>query len=116
MNRPERTATAAALFLACAQALATTSAAAAIEPPKFSIHVERSRVNDELIQKIQPGQTQEDVANLVGSPQRTTRFPRSHTLAWDYDYRDTWGYEAVFSVIFDDSGTVQSKTNVRRRS
>jgi hypothetical protein len=32
------------------------------------------------------------------------RFNNTRTTAWDYHYRDTWGYDADFSVIIDDGG------------
>jgi len=101
MKRPSGIAAIAALSLVSALPFAATHASAAPELPKFRIHVQQPRVNEEVIQKIHPGQTQDEVIALIGEPQRTVAFRRSHTVALDYDYRDAWGYEAALSVILD---------------
>ena len=113
MKRPRNIAAIAALSIVSALPFATTPASAAVALPKFLLNVERPRVNDDLIRKIRPEQTEADVTALIGVPQRTTKFPHSHTVAWSYDYRDNFGYEAVLSVIFSDAGVVQSKVTVR---
>jgi hypothetical protein len=50
--------------------------------------------------------TVEEVRRLFGPPFRVTRFERKRETAWDYRFRDTWTYPAIFSVIFNDSGIV----------
>ena len=62
-----------------------------------------ARVTDDAIQKIQPGMGEAEVRALIGAPSGTTYFPRSNTTSWDYRYRDTGGYFATFSTIFDTS-------------
>jgi outer membrane protein assembly factor BamE (lipoprotein component of BamABCDE complex) len=113
MKLRSRIAAAAALSLISAVPFLATPATAAVDLPKFLVSVERSRVNDDVIEKIHQGQTKDEVVALIGAPQHTAAFPRSHTIAWDYDYRDIWGYESVFSVILDESGVVQGKTTAR---
>lgn len=94
----------------------TTSATppASSPPARWTIEVKPPRIDEGQMDKIQPGMTRDDVLSLIGSPDRRAPFPRSATLAWDYDFTDTWGYGAVFSVIFDDSRMVVSKVNTRR--
>lgn len=75
---------------------------------------QRPRVTDDVIEKIQPGINQADVKALIGPPQSTGYFPRSHTTAWDYQYRDVWGYRSTFSAIFDEDNVLVSKVSVRR--
>lgn len=68
---------------------------------------------DELFARIQPGMTTEEVRSLAGPPDETMPFSRSRTFAWDYQYLDTWGYLAVFSVTFDQDGRAVSKISRR---
>lgn len=103
----------AALSLMAAAHFLPSSAFAAPDFPKFSIHVETSRIDDAVMQRVHEGQTRREITSLIGAPDSTVKFPLSHTVAWDYNYRDIWGYDAVFSVIFDEEGTVQSKFNGR---
>jgi hypothetical protein len=70
-------------------------------------------LSDDVFNAIQPGMTQEEVLRLIGPPRETMSFARSGTVAWDYKYRDTWGYDAIFSVTFDASGRVVSKISQR---
>jgi hypothetical protein len=55
----------------------------------------------------------EAVSRLLGPPFQTVAFERRHETAWDYRYRDTWGYVSVFSVIFSEDGKVKTTVNVR---
>ena len=64
--------------------------------------------NDALFTHVDPGMTMADVQRLLGPPDQATKFPRSNTLAWDYDYRDLWGYNATFSVTFGADGRAVS--------
>jgi outer membrane protein assembly factor BamE (lipoprotein component of BamABCDE complex) len=71
-------------------------------------------LNDAAAERIHPGMTTAQVEGLIGAPWNTIRFDNTHTTSWDYEYQDGWGYDAVFSVIFDDAGMVVSKISVRR--
>ncbi len=66
-------------------------------------------LNDDTFRQVQPGMTRDEVLRRIGPPGETMEFARSHTVAWDYRYIDTWGYRAIFSVTFDESGRVVSK-------
>jgi len=65
--------------------------------------------SDQAFTRIELGMTQPEVRRLLGEPDGTMPFSRSRTLAWDYEYQDTWGYFAVFSVTFDTGGRAVSK-------
>ena len=68
---------------------------------------------DDLFARIRPGMTTEEVRAMAGPPDETMPFPLSRTYAWDYQYIDTWGYLAVFSVTFDAQGRAVSKISRR---
>ena len=53
--------------------------------------------------------TIDDVRTMIGPPMRTMEFERRGETAWDYLFRDTWGYRVEFSVIFAASGVVVGK-------
>ena len=115
----KRIKTPAALSLSFALALgaiavAPMSQAHAETLPKFSIQVGAPRVTTDTTTKVAPGMSESDIQGLLGEPQRMARFPRSQTVAWDYDFRDNWGYASTFSVIFNDAGSVVSKVSVRQ--
>jgi len=117
MFTSKRIKTSAALSFALALgaiAAAPMSQAQAETMPKFSLHVGAPRVSTETINQVAPGMSEADIQRLLGEPQQMARFTRSHTVAWDYDFRDDWGYDATFSVIFNDAGSVVSKISVRR--
>ena len=87
----------------------------------FMVHVGRDGLlrsvepvlSDVTFNAIQPGLAQEQVLRMIGPPRDTMTFPRLRHVAWDYMYRDTWGYEAVFAVTFDAEGRVVSKISRR---
>ncbi len=70
-------------------------------------------LNEDHFYRIQPGQTRDDVLRLIGPPLETTDFPRLQQIAWDYRYQDTWGYNAIFSVMLDHDGQVVGKVSRR---
>lgn len=69
--------------------------------------------SDEQFTRIQRGMTRDDVQRLIGPPDETMSFPLSQTQAWDYQYRDTWGYFAIFSVTFGADGRALSTISRR---
>ena len=64
---------------------------------------------ESAFRSIRDGMTARDVLATLGEPARRMRFPLSKTTAWDYQFRDTWGYDADFSVIMNDDGMVVGK-------
>jgi hypothetical protein len=73
----------------------------------------RPALTDDNFYRIQPGQTRDDVLRLIGPPWESAEFPRLQQVAWDYRYQDTWGYIAIFSVMFDREGRVVGKVSRR---
>jgi hypothetical protein len=64
--------------------------------------------------KIEIGKTtSNEVSFLIGPPWRILDFPRQHHTAWDYKYRDLWGFRVEQSIVFDASGVVVSKPQRR---
>jgi hypothetical protein len=70
-------------------------------------------LTDERFYRIVPGLTRDDVLRLIGPPVETMEFPRLEQVAWEYRYRDTWGYDAFLSVMIDTRGIVVGRTTRR---
>ena len=70
-------------------------------------------LDEDHFYRIHPGQTRDDVLRLIGPPGETMEFPRLQQVAWDYRFQDTWGYTAIFSVMFDHGGHVVGKVTRR---
>jgi outer membrane protein assembly factor BamE (lipoprotein component of BamABCDE complex) len=79
----------------------------------FQVHGSTHTLNDDVFQTIQPGMSAAEVLAKLGEPYAKTRFPRLKTTAWNYHYRDTWNYEADFSVAVNDADVVVSKVSIR---
>ena len=73
----------------------------------------RPVLNEDNFYRIQPGQTRDDVLRLIGPPAESMEFARLQQVAWDYRFQDTWGYTAIFSVMFDRDGRVVGKVTRR---
>ena len=70
-------------------------------------------LTDTMLEKIGAGITAEAVLASIGPPYRQVRFNNLNVTAWDYRYRDTWGYTVEFSVMVDDKYGVTSKASRR---
>lgn len=73
----------------------------------------RVALNDDVTQQIAIGDVAADVLLRIGPPFRKIRFDNLRQTAWDYRYRDTWGYLVEFSVMMDDSDRVGGKFSQR---
>ena len=73
----------------------------------------RQVLNDDTFNGIRPGLTRDDVLLRLGPPGDTMHFALSNNTAWDYRYKDTWGYLAILSVTFNAEGIVVSKITRR---
>jgi len=71
---------------------------------------------DATFRQVVSGMPESEVAQMLGRPDETMRFPLSHNEAWDYRYYDTWGYLAIFSVTFGADGRVVSTISNRVNS
>jgi hypothetical protein len=72
--------------------------------------------SDASFARIASGMPEAEVAQLLGRPDETMRFPLSNSEAWDYRYYDTWGYLAVYSVTFGPDRRVVSTISNRINS
>jgi outer membrane protein assembly factor BamE (lipoprotein component of BamABCDE complex) len=88
-------------------------AARAVETPGESAPKRAHVLDDRTFQAIRPGMTARDVLALIGAPLGKARFESTRTTAWDYRFRDSWGYAATFSVILDDADVVVGKFTKR---
>ena len=72
--------------------------------------------SDAMFAQVARGMPEQEVAQLLGKPDETMRFPLSQNEAWDYRYYDGWGYLAIFSVTFGPDGRVASTISNRVNS
>ena len=63
----------------------------------------RRDLNDDIVAKLAAGQTAQQTTTLLGAPYRRVRFDNLRSTAWDYFYKDTWGYWVEFSVMMNDA-------------
>ena len=73
----------------------------------------RPDLNDDIIARVVIGQTEQEVTALLGSPYQRIRFDNLKSTAWDYRYKDTWGYWVDLSIMMSDDGRVREKIKVR---
>lgn len=66
-------------------------------------------LTDGTFNGIRPGMTEAEVLHMIGPPRETGYFANLGQTAWDWKFMDTWGYESIFSVMFDKNGIVVSK-------
>jgi outer membrane protein assembly factor BamE (lipoprotein component of BamABCDE complex) len=70
-------------------------------------------LDDTRFNAISPGMTTDELLRLIGPPWQRVYFNNLRQTAWDYRYRDSWGYVAVLSVMVDDAGRVASRITQR---
>ncbi len=88
--------------------------AAACAQPGAGLY--RRDLNDDIVQRVTSGQSAEEITALLGAPFRRVRFDNLKSTAWDYLYKDTWGYWVEFSVMVSDDaegGRVVGKVSRR---
>ncbi len=73
----------------------------------------RSDLNDDIVARVTPGQSGPEVSALLGTPYQRVRFDNLKSTAWDYRFRDTWGYWVDLSVMMGDDERVVNKVLVR---
>ena len=69
--------------------------------------------SDDVFAQIQVGMTTDEVLQRLGPPDESMPFPLSQTDSWGYQYYDTWGYLAIFSVTFGADHRIISKFSRR---
>ena len=73
----------------------------------------RPDLSDDIIARVVPGQGSEEISLLLGKPYQRVKFENLKSTAWDYMYKDTWGYWVSFSVMVGDDGRVVNKVSRR---
>ena len=73
----------------------------------------RNVLDDDTFNRIRPGLTADEVLRMIGPPREKAYFSNLGQTAWDYKYQDTWGYEAIFSVMIDRRDVVVGKVTRR---
>ena len=73
----------------------------------------RTDLNDDIVAHVSRGQSGQEVTMLLGMPYQRVRFDNLKSTAWDYLYRDTWGYRVEFSVMIGDDGRVMGTVSRR---
>ncbi len=68
-----------------------------------------AQMSDKQFAAVKEGMTTDEVRGTLGAPKRTTKFPLSDKVAWDYEGTDGWGYMVEYSVTFGPDGRVATK-------
>jgi outer membrane protein assembly factor BamE (lipoprotein component of BamABCDE complex) len=66
----------------------------------------RNDLNDDIVGRVIRNATAEQVEVLLGKPYQRMRFDNLEATAWDYRYKDTWGYWVELSVMINDNNRV----------
>ena len=70
-------------------------------------------LDDTRFNSISKGMSTDELLRLIGPPWQRVPFRNLGQTAWDYRYRDSWGYVAILSVMVDDAGLVASRITQR---
>ena len=81
-------------------ALVVAFLAAACAQPGAGFY--RRDLNDDIVARVAPGQAAAEITALLGAPYRRVRFDNMRATAWDYFFKDTWGYWVELSVMMND--------------
>ena len=68
----------------------------------------RQLLNTDNFARVQPGQTQQEVRNILGRPAKTVPFALKQQEVWDWRFKASGQESKIFSVTFDSSGKVVS--------
>ena len=69
----------------------------------------RADLNDDIIARVKIGQKDAEVRAILGAPYQLMRFENLESTAWDYMYKDIWGYWVAYSIMINDNGRVVDK-------
>lgn len=70
-------------------------------------------LDDTRFNSISQGMTTDQLLRLIGPPWQRVYFGNLGQTAWDYRYKDSWGYIAVLSVMVDQHDRVASRITQR---
>lgn len=68
----------------------------------------RQLLNNDNFARVKPGQTQQDVRNILGRPAATVPYALKQQEVWDWRCKPSGQESKLFSVTFDSSGRVVS--------
>ena len=68
----------------------------------------RQLLNTDNFARVQPGQTQQEVRNILGRPAKTMPYALKQQEVWDWRCKPSGQESKIFSVTFDSSGKVVS--------
>ena len=68
----------------------------------------RQLLNSDNFARVKPGQTQQEVRNILGRPAKTVPYALKQEEVWDWRCKPTGQESKLFSVTFDSSGKVVS--------
>ena len=68
----------------------------------------RQLLNNDNFARVKPGQTQQDVRNILGRPASTVPYALKQQEVWDWRCKPSGQESKLFSVTFDSSGRVVS--------
>jgi hypothetical protein len=85
-----------------------------VSPDGRLTRLEQVLTNEHLAKIDRGTMTSAQLERLIGPPWRTVDFPRKQQVAWDYVFRDEWGYKVDYSVMIDRNGVVVDTAYVRR--
>ena len=73
----------------------------------------RPDLREDTVLRVVRGLSTTEVISLLGEPYQRVRFNNLRASAWDYKYRDTWGYWVEFAVMIGDDGRVVNTVSRR---
>lgn len=87
-----------------------------LSPDGRLIRLEQVLSEDQFRRIVGGVTTRAQVERLIGPPWRVVDFTNLRQVAWDYVFRDTWGYVVDFSVMLDERGVVAGTVAARREA
>jgi outer membrane protein assembly factor BamE (lipoprotein component of BamABCDE complex) len=85
--------------------------AIAAAAPLSTFAVTVKPMGDSQFKRIESGETQQQVRDLLGAPNSTARL--GSETRYTYNYLDTWGTRSIFDVTFDSDGRVEKTLQSR---
>ncbi len=72
-----------------------------------SMNVFRTDLNEDMVSAIRIGEGTEALKARLGEPYQRIRFEFLRATAWDYRYKDLFGYWTDISYMIDEDGRVR---------
>ncbi|MBL8512612.1 MAG: hypothetical protein JNJ55_01370 [Betaproteobacteria bacterium] len=72
-----------------------------------SMNVYRNDLNEDKVSAVQRGESAESLKMRLGEPYQRMRFEFLRSTAWDYRYKDVFGFWTDISFMIDEDGRVK---------